>query len=394
MSDLNLDFRNTEVAYADKSDKDLQMAELLFRTIASPTVVKLGKWGTKAAGALNLPLGWALRPTIYRHFVGGESLQDSKQTLEKLTKRGVQAVMDYSAEGGDDEATIERTFQANMEAVRFAHNNPGLSHAVFKVSGLCKVSTMERANDPNAQLTNAEREQINRLRERFMALCQQAYDQGTRILVDAEHYAYQGLIDRLTEEAMIKFNKERAIVFATLQMYRHDRMDYLQGLDEFCQEHGLKCGIKFVRGAYMEEERARAQQMGYRDPICANKEETDNNYDAGVRYVVERIKRMELFCGTHNERSCILLAEQMQEKGLVNDDPRIYFSQLYGMGDFISYNLSNAGYNLTKYLPYAPVDKVLPYLIRRAEENTSVAGQTGRELELIRSEVKRRKNKR
>ena len=394
MNNINLDFRNTEVAYADKSDRDLRMAELLFRTIGSPTIVKMGKWATKVAHALNIPLGWALRPTIYRHFVGGESLQDSKPTLAKLTKRGVQAVMDYSAEGGDDDATIEETFQANMEAVRFAHNNPSLSHAVFKVSGLCKVSTMERANNPDAQLTSNEKAQIDRLREYFMALCQQAYNQGTRILVDAEHYAYQGLIDRLTEEAMVRFNKERAIVFATLQMYRHDRMDYLMGLDEFCQEHGLICGIKFVRGAYMEEERARAAQMGYRDPICATKEATDTNYNTGVKYVLDRIHRMEIFCGTHNERSCILIAEQMQEKGLATNDPRIYISQLYGMGDFLSYNLSDAGYNITKYLPYAPVDKVLPYLIRRAEENTSVAGQTSRELELIRKEVKRRKNKR
>lgn len=391
MSSNDLNFRNTEVAYADKSDKDLRMAELLFKTIGSPAIVKLSKWGTKIAQTLRLPLGWILRPTIYHHFVGGESLELSKPTLEKLRKRGVQAVMDYSAEGGDDAATIEKTFQANMEAVRFADNNSSLSHAVFKVSGLCKVSTMEKANDPNAELTDSERAEIEQLRERFMALCEQAHKQGTKILVDAEHYAYQGLIDRLTEEAMMKYNRERTIVFATLQMYRHDRMDYLQGLDEFCQEHGLHCGIKFVRGSYMEEERARAEQMGYPDPICVDKEATDDNFNAGVKYVVDRIDRMELFCGTHNERSCMLLVEQMKERGLQNNDPRIYISQLYGMGDFISYNLSNAGYNLTKYLPYAPVDKVLPYLIRRAEENTSVAGQTGRELELIRREMKRRK---
>lgn len=393
MSSKKLDFRNTEVAYADKSDADLRMAELLFRTIANPAVVKLGKVGANVAGALHMPLGWALRPTIYKHFVGGESLEQSKKTLERLNQRGVQAVMDYSAEGGDDKETIEKTFQANMKAVRFAHNNPAVSHAVFKVSGICKVAVMEKANDPDAALMSHEREQVEKLRERFMALCEAAHEQGTKILVDAEHYAYQGLIDRLTEEAMLKYNKERAIVFATLQMYRHDRMDYLRGLDEFCQEHALKCGIKFVRGAYMEEERARAARMGYRDPICANKAETDTNFNAGVKYVVDRINRFELFCGTHNERSCVLLTEQMAKQGLANNDPRIYISQLYGMGDFISYNLSNAGYNVTKYLPYAPVDRVLPYLIRRAEENTSVAGQTGRELELIRRERERRKGK-
>lgn len=394
MGGLKIDFCNTEVAYAGKSDKDLKMAELLFRSIGNLTVVKLGKWATKLATTLRIPLGWALRPTIYRHFVGGESLKDSKVTLEQLSQRGVQAVMDYSAEGGSDEATIEETFQANMEAIRFAHNNDKLSHAVFKVSGLCHVSIMEKANDPNALLTDEEKKQIGKLKERFMALCQQAHSQGTRVLVDAEHFAYQGLIDRLTEEAMLQFNKERAIVFATLQMYRHDRMDYLQKLDTLCREHGLLCGIKLVRGAYMEEERLRAKQMGYPDPICADKEATDKNYNAAVRYVLDHIERMELFCGTHNAESCHLTTEWMQEKGLSSDDQRIYISQLYGMGDFLSYNLRSAGYNVTKYLPYAPVDKVLPYLIRRAEENSSVAGQTGLELQLIRQELNRRKKHR
>lgn len=311
-------------------------------------------------------------------------------TLRKLHALGVCSVMDYSAEGGNSPSESRHNFLENLHAVRFAATHHEVSHAVFKVSGIGQVAVLEKANNPEAKLEPAEEIELERVYGRFMQLCETAHTMGVRILVDAEHYAYQDLIDRWTEEAIVRYNKERVIVYATLQMYRHDRLKYLRHLDELCTEHGVRAGIKFVRGAYMEEERERATTMGYPDPICATKEDTDRNYNAGLVYVMDRIERYEIFTGTHNEASVLLLIDLMEEKGIEASDSRICFAQLYGMSDNLTFNLARNGYNVSKYCPYAPVDKVLPYLIRRAQENTSVKGQSSRELRLITMELDRR----
>lgn len=385
-----IDFSNTQTAFEGKSDGDLRSAELLFRAMASTGLVKTGKVLSNIAASIHFPIGWALRPTIYRHFVGGETLEKTRPTLEKLGARGVSAVLDYSAEGGSSEADIDATYEETIRSLNFARENSHVSHGVFKPSGVGPASVLEKVSKGEA-LSGEEQKRFDAFRKRFFELCRLAHEHNTRILIDAEHYSYQGVVDELSIEAMAEFNKERAIVFATLQMYRHDRLALLERIDQAAREKGFIPGIKFVRGAYMEEERMLAQKYGYTDPICKDKQATDDNYDAGVRFVLERIDHFEIFVGTHNEQSLVKATDQMKRLGIQTSDKRVFFAQLYGMSDNLSFNLAKAGYNVTKYLPYAPVDRVLPYLIRRAEENTAIKGQTTRELQLIRTERQRRK---
>ncbi len=386
-----LDFNNTEIAFSSKSKSELRNALLLFNVMKHPGIVKLGKYASQIALKIHFPLGWIVKPTLYKQFVGGETLQESTKYINFLKQYNVKATMDYSAESEQTPEGIKATFEETLRSIDFAKGNPNIAYAVFKPSTLTTDEVLSKASEKREELTIEEIKAYREFIERFMALCQRAYDNNVRILVDAEDYCFQDAIDELTDEAMRTFNKERSIVFATLQMYRHDRMPYLRRIYDDSVEKGYYPGIKFVRGAYMEEERKRAEMMGYPDPICKDKQATDDNFDEGVRFVVEHIDRMELFMGTHNEVSNTKLAELIDEKGLAKDNPKIYFSQLMGMSDNISFNLAHAGYNVTKYVPYAKVRDVLPYLLRRAEENTSVAGQTGRELRMLKKEMERRK---
>lgn len=386
-----LDFNNTEIAFSAKSEGELKNAYLLFNTIKYSGLVKFAKWGTMIALKIHFPLAWAVKPTLYKQFVGGETLQDCEKAINHLKEFNVMSTLDFSAEGEQTPKGIQATFEETIRSIDYAKENKNLAYAVFKPSTITTDELLAKASERHSELTIEEVKAFREFKERFMALCQRAYDNDVRILVDAEDYCFQDAIDKLTDEAMRKFNKKRAIVFATLQMYRHDRMAYLQKIYADALEKDYIPGIKFVRGAYMEEERARAAAMGYPDPICKDKQATDENYDAGVRFVVEHIDRFELFLGTHNEESNYKLAKLIEEKGLKKNDPRIFFAQLLGMSDNISFNLAHEGYNVTKYVPYARVNDVLPYLIRRAEENTSVAGQTGRELRMLKAEMERRK---
>ncbi|MDL2208264.1 proline dehydrogenase family protein [Parabacteroides sp. OttesenSCG-928-O15] len=387
-----LDFNNTEIAFSSKSKKELQNAYMLYTVMKYPWIVKAGKWASNIAIKIHFPLGWIVKPTLYKQFVGGETLEECRKIVSYLEKYNVKSTMDFSAEGEQTPDGIEATFRETLRSVDNAKANPNIAYAVFKPSTITRDEILCKASEKRKDLTIDEIKEFREFKERFMALCRRAYDNDVRILVDAEDYCFQDAIDELTDEAMREFNKERPIVFATLQMYRHDRMPYLQRILDDSIEKGYYPGIKFVRGAYMEEERKRAAEMGYPDPICKDKQATDDNFDAGVAFVVEHIDRMELFMGTHNEDSNYKLAKLIDEKGLKRDNPRIFFSQLMGMSDNISFNLSHAGYNVTKYVPYAPVRDVLPYLLRRAEENTSVKGQTGRELRMLQIEMNRRKN--
>ena len=385
-----LDFNNTEIAFASKSNNDLRNAYILFQAMSSNTVVKAGKGLTQFATGIGFPLSWAVKPTLYRQFVGGETLNEASRTVGTLMRDGIYSVLDYSAEGGQELSDVERTYNEVMRSIDNAKGYEAIAFTVFKPTGLIVGSVLEVATLKGAELNDIERAELENFKTRFFALCRRAAENGVRILVDAEHYYCQDLFDELTERAMAEFNKDRVTVFHTLQMYRHDRLDYLKRIHKEAKEKGYKIGIKFVRGAYMEEERERAVRMGYISPICASKEETDINYDNGLRYVVENIDDIELFSGTHNYASNYLLAELINTKRLERGDKRIWFSQLYGMSDNITYALAKEGFNVCKYIPYAPVKEVLPYLLRRAEENTSMAGQTGRELGLIREEMNRR----
>ncbi|MFA6769753.1 MAG: proline dehydrogenase family protein [Bacteroidales bacterium] len=374
-----------------KSKGDLRNAQLLFSVIKTPFVVKLAKIMTNTALAIHFPVAWAVKPTLYRQFVGGESLEECSKLVDLLKSYNVKCVLDYSAEGGSSQQHIDNAYNETICSIKFAKGNAFIPYTVFKPTAMVNEAVLNKAARDIESLNEQEREELKMFRERVLALCQKAYDNDVRILIDAEHYATQDIIDRVAEEAMERFNSKRAIVFQTLQMYRTDRLDYLKRIHKEAQEKNYIPGIKFVRGAYMEEERALAEKNGYPDPIHPTKEATDNCYDSGLKYVMEHIDSFELFSGTHNYESNFLLAELIEEKKLKRDDQRIYFSQLYGMSDNITFTLAESNFNVCKYVPYAPVREVLPYLLRRAEENTSMAGQTGRELQLIKSEIARRR---
>ncbi|MDR3226400.1 MAG: proline dehydrogenase family protein [Prevotellaceae bacterium] len=385
-----IDFKNTQIAFEAKTNTDLQRAKFLFNSIKHPWIVKLGKCFVYVTTKLRLPVAWVLKPTIYKQFVGGETLKKCTPLANQLAKYNLKCIFDYSAEGGENADDIQQTFDEFISSIDYAKGNDNVAYAVFKPTALTTDALLEKAS-AKAELTDDEKKEFEEFKNRFEKLCQRASDNDVRILVDAEDYCFQDAIDEFTDEMMRKFNKKRAIVFTTFQMYRHDRMPYLDRLYNDAVKNDYTVGMKFVRGAYMEKERERAKQFGYTDPICPTKQATDENYNNGLRYVIEHIEKFEVFAGTHNEESNRVLADLIDTHNLAHDDKRIFFSQLYGMSDNLSYNLAHEGYNVAKYIPYAPVKKVLPYLIRRAEENTAIAGQTTRELELIKTEIRRRK---
>lgn len=319
-------------------------------------------------------------------------MEDCRKVIDHLRSFNVRSTLDFSAEGEQTPAGIQATFEETLRSIDFAKGNDNLAYAVFKPSTIITDELLTKASEKREELTIEEIKEFREFKERFMAFCQRAYENDVRLIVDAEDYSFQNALDELTDEAMRKYNKKRAIVFATLQMYRHDRMPYLRQILADAQEKDYIAGVKFVRGAYMEAERARAAAMGYPDPICKDKPTTDANFNEGVSFAMDHLDRFEIFMGTHNEESNYMLAKLIDEKGLARDDKRIFFAQLLGMSDNISFNLAHEGYNVTKYVPYAKVRDVLPYLIRRAEENTSVAGQTGRELKMLKTEIERRKH--
>jgi len=385
-----LSFDNTQVAFQYKTDHDLNRAYLLFKTIANNGLVKTGNALVNMALKVHFPIGWAVKPTIYSHFVGGETKQECLPVIETLGRYGVKAILDFSVEGTESEQDINAALEETLSAIAFAKDRSGLPFAVFKPTAFTNERVLRKLNDGQA-LSTREKAEAEAFRHRVEALCAAAAKADLPILVDAEDYCFQRAIDELVEDMMAKFNREKPIVFNTLQMYRHDRLDYLKALHDKALRENFFLGIKFVRGAYMEKERARAKEGGYPSPIQPDKASTDRDYNLGLMFTLEHIDRISTFCGTHNEDSCHLLAREIERKGLRKDDPRIWFSQLYGMSDHISFNLANEGYNVAKYLPYGPVKHVMPYLLRRAQENTATAGQSSRELRLITKEKQRRR---
>jgi len=383
-------FEDTATAFSLKSDSELERAYFLFKMIANEPLVKMGTLMTNFAIKAHLPVEGLIRATVFDHFCGGVNEDDCLPVVEKMWSKGVYSVLDYSVEGKDEEDPLDNALETILKILDFVKEKEAIPFAVFKPSAYCRFSLLRKVN-AKAPLTNEEEEEWGRVVDRMDKTCKKAYDLDVRLLIDAEESWIQDAADELVESMMVKYNKERALVFNTLQMYRWDRMDYLKKLHKKAKANDFKIGIKVVRGAYMEKERERAERKGYPSPICVDKAATDSNFSEAIDYMVENIETISIFAGTHNEDSCYRLMRLMKDYGISKEDERIGFGQLFGMSDHISFNLSAAGYNVAKYLPFGPVRDVMPYLIRRAEENTSVAGQTTRELDLLKRERKRRK---
>ncbi len=379
-----LSFDNTEVAFSGKSNSELKWAHRLFKLIGNNTLIKFGKVATNIALAIRLPITGIIKKTIFKQFCGGEDVKECKTTITKLSEYGIGTILDYSVEAKSDEKELENTCQELERGINLATNNTKIPFVVFKISGVATLSILEECNDK--ECSNID--EYQKSYERVERLCKAAFEVNTPIFIDAEESWIQNTIDRIAEEMMEKYNKEKAIVYNTVQLYRWDRLDYLKGLDAKSKTANYKVGVKLVRGAYMEKERERAREKGYKDPIQPDKNATDKDYDLAVAYCVDH--NIALCAGTHNEESSKLLTQLIEKKQLDKTNSDFYFAQLLGMSDHISFNLSQNGFNVAKYVPYGPVKEVIPYLIRRAEENTSVAGQTSRELSLISKEMKRR----
>lgn len=383
-------FEDTATAFALKSDSELERAYFLFKMIANEPLVKIGTLVTNFAIKAHLPVERLIRATVFDHFCGGVNETDCISVVDKMWQKRVCSVLDYSVEGSEDEDPLDNSLKKVLEILEFVKEKESIPFAVFKPSGYGRFSIFKKVNS-KATLTKSEEEEWARVVDRFDTTCKKAFDLGVSLLVDAEESWIQDAADDLVEEMMRKYNKEDVIVFNTLQMYRWDRLDYLKELHAKALQEGFKIGMKVVRGAYMEKERDRAERKGYQSPICESKKVTDDNFNTVVTFILNNLDSISIFTGTHNEESCYRLMQQIEESHIAIDDPRIWFGQLFGMSDHISFNLADKGYNVAKYLPFGPVRDVMPYLIRRAEENTSVAGQTTRELSLLKKERKRRR---
>ncbi|AWO00293.1 proline dehydrogenase [Chitinophaga alhagiae] len=387
---LSLSFENTAIAFEHMSDKALKRANFLFSNIGRPWLVKLGAIVTPLAFKLHLPVKGLIKTTIFNQFCGGESLEEAVHAAEELGKFGVGVVLDYGVEAVEGEENYDNAVPEFLRAIQSAAGKPHIPFIAIKVTGFARFGLLEKMHSGTA-LTGEEQAEFERVRKRIHTICAAAAKADTAVLVDAEESWVQQPVDDLADEMMALFNKQEVFVYNTFQLYRHDRLAFLERSFEKARAAGYLLGAKLVRGAYMEKERKRAEEENYASPIQPNKDAADEDYDAAVRFCVDRLDHLAVFIGTHNEDSCMLAAELLHTKGIPHNHPRVSFSQLYGMSDNITFNLAHAGYRASKYLPYGPVKDVMPYLIRRAQENTSIAGQMGRELGLIREELKRRR---
>ena len=387
-----ISFDNTEKAFISKSDSDLIRSYRLFKIIGNPSVVNMGTILTPLALNLHLPIKGLIKGTIYKQFVGGEDIKECDKTIKELAKYNIGTILDYSVEGKESEADFDACRNETIETIHRAKNDNSIPFCVFKVTGLASLDILEKVSAKKT-LSEAEKAAWERIKKRVQDISEEAYKNNKPLFIDAEESWIQPAIDELATANKEKFNKERAIIYNTYQLYRHDRLIYLEACIKHAKENGYHVGAKLVRGAYMEKERKRAKEMGYPSPIQSDKHGSDKDYNYALELCVKNIDCVSICAGTHNEQSSMLLVDLMAKNNIQPNDRRIYFSQLLGMSDHISYNLSLTGYNVAKYVPYGPVKEVLPYLLRRAQENTSVKGQTGRELSLIIKEKNRRKNK-
>jgi proline dehydrogenase len=390
MSDIELDFQDTATAFADKSDAELQEKYRIFKMISNPFLTTLGTQAAQIGLRLNLPIKGLIKGTLYKVFCGGETIEECQPVVEKLWRSRIGAILDYSIEGKSEDAVFDSTKNEIYRTITRARQDEAVPFAVFKMTGLARFELLEKIS-AGRELFDHEKDEWNRARARVEELCSYAHSLGQSLFIDAEETWIQDAIDALVTEMQAKYNREKPLIYNTLQMYRHDRLAYLKKSHEQAKAGGYFLAVKLVRGAYMEKERERAAEMNYPSPIQPDKAATDRDYDLALEYCVENVSDIAFVNGTHNEESVRLLARLMSERGIEKNHPHVSFSQLYGMSDNLSYVLAKHGYCVSKYLPYGPVKDLVPYLSRRAEENTAVKGQMSRELELIAKELKRRR---
>jgi proline dehydrogenase len=384
-------FKDTAIAFQHKSDRELLLSYLIFGLTKSPFFVKFLSQAAKFTLAIGLPVKPFIKATVFKQFCGGEKKEEYSKIIAKLGKADVGTILDYSVEGTKDEAGFEDTMDQLLQIIEQSKSDPNIPCTCMKMTAVGSFDLFKKitANEP---LSKKDQRELNKVKIRLGKICKASYEADKPIYIDAEETWIQGAIDRLAEEMMAKYNQNKAIVFTTLQLYRWDRNDYFKQLIQKARTGAYKLGIKIVRGAYLEKERERARRLRYKSPINETKVKTDREYNKAVEIFIDNIDVVEICVGTHNEESCKLLIQAMAEKKLPINHPHIYFSQLYGMSDNISFNLANAGYNVSKYLPFGPIESTLPYLARRAEENTAIAGQMSEELEIIVHERRRRKS--
>ena len=382
---------NTKNGFILKSNFELKKAYILFKVISSRTLTNLGKNLLELSLKLKLPVLFIVRATVFRQFCSGENLQESYETVKKLNKKNVKSYLHYSVEGLENEKTYDNSLNEVVKSIEFAASKDILDYTVFKPTAVASSVILNKVTEEK-ELSSFEKGLYIRIVDRFDIICKTAFENQIKILVDAEESWLQDAIHDIVLKMMIKYNTDNTIVYNTSQMYRHDRLKYLKELKKKSIENKFQIGIKLVRGAYIEKENRRAKKYSYKSPICESKHATDTNFNEGANFILSNLENFSLFCGSHNEKSIYNILDIMRESKMQNNNPKIWFGQLYGMSDNISFNLAEEGYNVIKYLPFGPIKEVIPYLIRRAEENTSVKGQTSRELELIKKELKRRKS--
>lgn len=390
MGEYKLDFQDTKTAFADRSDAELKERQRLFKVMNSPFLNAISTRTATLALSLGLPVKGLIKSTVFELFCGGETIEESEPTIQRLGRSGIGTILDYSVEGRSTEDAFDHTKDEIIRTIKRANDDPHIPFAVFKVTGIAPLGTLEKMSSKK-KLDAKGQAKCERIHTRVNEICEYAFSIGQPVFIDAEETWIQDAIDRLATEMMEKYNRESVIVYTTYQLYRKDRLKALKEARKAAEDGGYLLGAKLVRGAYMEKERERAKEMGYESPIHETKKETDQDYDAAVEYCVKHVDRISVVAGTHNEKSTQKLVGLMYEKRRLPSDHHIHFSQLYGMSDNLSYVLAKNGYNVSKYVPYGPVEDAIPYLVRRAEENTAVTGQVSRELELITTELKRRR---
>ncbi|RYZ24162.1 MAG: proline dehydrogenase [Chitinophagaceae bacterium] len=401
-----LSFDNTTIAFASKTDKELRQAHWLFGIMGKPWLVQVGTRLAPWSIRVGLPVKGIIRKTIFRQFVGGETLEQTARVAGKLAEANVQVILDYGVEGKEGEESFEHACQEFIRVIEYAATQPNIPYMSIKVTGFARFALLEKIDDlmektPGsslvkkyeaalAQLPAAEQEEWRRVTGRMLRISEAAVRGRIGVLVDAEETWIQDPVDALTMIMMDRYNRDCVVLFNTIQLYRHDRLAFLKDSFQAAQERGFTLGAKLVRGAYMEKERRRAAEMGYASPIQPSKEASDRDYNDAVYFCIEHLDEISVIIASHNERSNLLGVELLEKKGLPHNHPHVHFSQLFGMSDNITYNLAAAGCSVSKYLPFGPIGDVVPYLMRRAQENTSVGGQTGRELMLLKKEMQRR----
>jgi len=386
-----LSFENTEIAFRHSTNTDLNRAYWLFKVINVNFLVKIGPPITNFAVKIGLPIKGLIKATIFKHFCGGETIEECAKTTQNLADGGVGTILDYSVEGEDEESVFDSTRDEIIRTILTAAKGKNIPLTVFKITGVGRFGLLEKL-DSGLKLSVDEQIEWQTVQDRVLAICEMAHSEGVPLMIDAEESWIQKTIDNLALNMMRFFNKEKAIIYNTYQLYRHDKLASIIQDHAIAEEEGFIMGAKIVRGAYMEKERKRAEEKGYPSPIQPNKEATDRDYNDALIYCADNIANIAIVAGTHNEDSCRLLADLLNEKQIAHKNPHVYFSQLLGMSDNLSFNLAYANYNVAKYVPYGPIKAVLPYLFRRAQENTAIAGQMSRELSLIVKEKRRRNN--